>query len=321
MIHSILLVLIAILCLLSIWALRKYNKRYGYPFWRDLSLSEKNVNKVPLIHTTFNQVYLSQANKKILLSLYQQGCRKFLVFRVGVFDNSYLIITENADKKIWVTVFITDDLSYCALTGIYLKDNEKKIITVSNAPNYRNELPTKHTRTNYKTLDAEGLFRHLDKCLPLNRRQKTSLRYYMRLSKKLFLDELLQIYQTNREKKQLEVPGSLFQPHQKLITRFAKENNISSHFLKKNSRKILLVNNNVSPDYLVANIVTASKDLYDKRKMILANLIAAEDANQWFKDINNSICEANRFHYLGTLKDAASSTDFYYHQHITLRFQ
>ncbi len=320
MIHCILIAVIGLLLLLLLLGLRQYKARYGYSFWYDFSLSENSSARVSLIHTPLDKLYLGTTDKKILLDLHKQGCRKFLAFRVGAFENACIIIATHPQQRLWVTVFVSDSGSYCALTAAYLKNDEKHAITLSNAPIYESQ-QVQHLRINYKSVGIKTLFERLDKQLPVKRRHKMSLPRYMRLSKVLFWDELVAIHRSNVEQKQLEIPLSFAQPHQKLINKFAKAHHISTHFLNKNSHKILLVNDEVSPDYLVANIVTASKDLYNKRKMILASLIATKDSRQWFKNMNEKISESNKFHYLGTISDGDLRTDFYYHQSVTLRFR
>ncbi len=320
MIHCILLAVIGLLFLLLLLGLRQYKGRYGYSFWHDFSQSENTAARVSLIHTPLDKLHLSTADKKILLALHRQGCRKLLAFRVGTFENACIIIVSHPRKRLWATVFVSDSGSYCALTAAYLRDEEEYTITLSNAPVYKSQ-QVQHLRINYKSVDIKKLFERLDKQLPVRNRDIMSLPRYMRLSKTLFLDELISIHQSNIEQQQLEIPFNFVLPHQKLINKFAKAHHISKHFLNKNSHKILLVNDEVSPDYLVANIVTASKDLYNKRKMILASLIATKDSRQWFKNMNEKISESNKFHYLGTISEGDLRTDFYYHQYVTLRFR
>lgn len=305
------------LFVLAVFLLHAYQRRYGQSYWQIFLTGRSEAEKIMLVHTALNQLGLGDADKRILQTLKQKGCKSFLGFRLSALDNSYLIMTECPDKHAWITVFYLNNQHYLAITGI-AKAGEKKIITISNASKTPGKVQGQFIRFNHGKYTVDVLFARLDKLSP--QRQRISLKSYMKLSKKLFLDELLSASQTHKAHKQLEIPGRYVQPHRELITQYAEKYHINEHFLAKNNHKILIVNSHSSPDYLVANLVTASAALYSKRKIMTASLKAAENVNEWFASQNNRIAKENKFHYLGTIEDELK-TDFYFHQDITVRYK
>ncbi len=317
MINQVLLLANVALLVLAWFLLRSYRRRYGQSYWQSFLSGQFEPEKIILLHTPLKQLGLGRMDKQLLTALKKHGCKGFLGFHFGLLENSYVILGECASRQAWATVFCLQGHYYVTLTAVSAGD-EKKVVTVSNAPNISSKAQGRFVRLNHRKYNIPMLFERLDKLLP--QRRVLTLKSYMQLSKKLFLPELLQAHRDNYLRKQLEIPGRYVQSHRQLIAQYAEKYHINPYFLQDNSHKILIVNNESVPDYLVANLVTACQALYPQRKMITAAAKGADDINQWFAEMNQRIDKKNRFHYLGSVGEG-DKTDLYYHQYITLRYQ